>query len=300
MDNADQLLRFSFGQLDIRGELVYLDDSWQQVLARHDYPHGVRRQLGEALAAAALLSVTIKFDGTLIVQIQGQGPLRSLVAQMTSKGALRGLARWDGLVPEGDLHSVFGDGTMLITIMKAGGERYQSIVSLEGQALSDALAVYFRQSEQLPSSFRLFVTGERVAGLFLQQLPPADANSGRDSLSHDEREEHWQRINLLASTVKADELLALPAATLLHRLFHEEQVHLLGSAPVHFACTCSRSKVTNTLASFGKQELQDILAQEGSIKVDCEFCNEQYLFDAVDVEALFEPGTDSADGVVLH
>lgn len=300
MDNADQLLRFSFGQLDIRGELVYLDDSWQQILARHDYPDTVRLQLGEALAAAALLSVTIKFDGTLIVQIQGKGPLRSLVAQMTSKGALRGLARWDGQVPEGDLHRVFGDGSMLITIMKEGGERYQSIVSLEGQALSDALAAYFRQSEQLPSSFRLFVTGERVAGLFLQQLPTADAASGRDSLSREAREEHWQRINLLASTVQAEELLALPAETLLHRLFHEEQVHLLGAAPVHFACTCSRGKVTNTLASFGKQELQDILAQEGSIKVDCEFCNEQYLFDAVDVEALFEPGTDPADGIVLH
>lgn len=300
MDNDDQLLRFSFEQLDIRGELVYLNDSWQQVLARHDYPASVRRQLGEALAAAALLSVTIKFEGTLIVQVQGQGPLRSLVAQMTSKGAIRGLARWEGTVPEGDLHSVFGDGNMLITIMKDSGERYQSIVSLEGRSLSEALAAYFRQSEQLPSSFRLFVTGNQVAGLFLQQLPTADAGTGRDSPTHAVREENWQRINLLADTVTGPELFSLPPTQLLHRLFHEEDLHLFGATAVHFACTCSRSKVASTLTAFGEAELQDILAQEGQIKVDCEFCNEQYLLSATDVAALFDADAGPEQDPVLH
>lgn len=293
--NQDELQRFSFDELDIRGELVYLDEAWQQVLARHDYPPAVRKQLGEALAIAALLSVTIKYDGNLILQIQSQGPLRSVVAQVTSTGTIRGLARWDGDVPEGSLEEVFGKGNIIISVIKDSGERYQSIVALEGQQLADALKIYFMQSEQLPSSFRLFVTPERIAGLFLQALPEARLKG--DAV---QREENWERINILADTVQPSEILQLESARLLHNLFHEEELRVYDPATLKFECTCSREKVETTLLTFGKAELEDILKQEGSIKVDCEFCNIQYTFNPQDIATLCQDADDLPPGAIVH
>lgn len=293
MHYPDQLLRFSFEELDIRGELVYLDESWAQVLARHDYPDNVRQQLGEALAVVALLRSTIKFDGTLILQIQGKGPLRSLVAQITSEGALRGLARWEGVVPPGPISEVFGAGSLIITVMKDSGERYQSIVELAGSTLSQALNRYFEQSEQLPTSFRLYVSPQRVAGFFLQALP----DSGRSGA---EREEDWSRVNILADTLQAEEALALDPQRLLHNLFHEDELQLYEPVDLHFECTCSRDKVERTLITFGEEDLENLLEQEGSIKVDCEFCNQQYRFDHADVARLFKPDATPPAGTVIH
>ena len=232
MTPQDQVLRFSFDRLDIRGELVWLDASWAAVLARRDYPPAVRTQLGSALAATALLSVTVKFTGTMILQIQGKGPLKSLVAQATHNGDLRGLARWEGVVPDGSLAEVYGDGRMLITILKDGGDRYQSIVELGGDSLAIALNRYFEQSEQLLSSFRLFFAGNRIAGLFLQALPPSSQQPA--SMARD-RSEDWNRINLLAATLESTEIFALPAERLLLNLFHEEEVHLHAPHALQFA-----------------------------------------------------------------
>lgn len=293
MLNRDQLLRFSFDQRDIRGELVYLDDSWAQVLARHDYPQHVRTQLGEALAVVALLRSTIKFDGTLILQIQGKGPLRSLVAQITSEGALRGLARWDGDVPAGPISEVFGAGSLILTVMKHSGERYQSIVELAGDTLSAALNRYFEQSEQLPTSFRLFVSPERVAGFFLQALPAS-------TRSANEREDDWTHVNILADTLQPQEVLELEAQQLLHRLFHEEDLRLHAPLDLHFACTCSRDKVERTLITFGPEDLDNLLQEQGSIKVDCEFCNQHYRFDRDDVAQLFRENDTPPPGAVIH
>lgn len=303
MKFRDQLWRFSFEQLDIRGELVYLDESWQQVLARHDYPPNVRKQLGQALAVVALLSVSIKFEGTLIMQIQGKGPLRSLVTQVTSKGAVRGLARWDGMVPDGTLQEVFGNGNILITIIKDSGERYQSIVELSGINLAEALNRYFLQSEQLPSSFQLFVSPEHVAGFFLQALPVSQAqlkSSYGEMADITDREENWNRVNILADTLRSEEIFTLDPARLLHQLFNEEEVHLFDPSDLHFECTCSREKVEKTLITFGKAELDNILEQEGSIKVDCEFCNMHYRFDAADVAALCEQDAAPPPGATFH
>jgi len=294
---TDKLWRFSFEQLDIRGELVYLDESWHQVLARHDYPVTVRRQLGEALAAVCLLGATIKFDGNLILQIQGNGPMRSLVVQITSAGTLRGLARWEGLVPDGPLFEVFGHGNMLITVMKDSGERYQSIVELAGNTLAEALEMYFRQSEQLPTSLRLFVSPDRVAGLFLQMLPETSASAGLDG---SDVQENWTRINLLADTLQSEEIFRLNAQGLLHNLFHEEVLRLFDPVELRFECTCSREKVERTLIAFGKQELDDVLAKEGIVKVDCEFCNMQYKLDAADVASLFDADTGPPPGTIMH
>jgi len=297
MQHPDQLLRFSFDDLDIRGELVYLDASWQDVISRHDYPATVRHQLGSALAAIALLSVTLKFNGTMILQIHGNGPLRSLVTQVTSDGALRGLARWDGAVPEGPLQQVYGDGNILISVLPEVGERYQSIVSLAGNSLAEALNNYFEQSEQLPSSFRLFVSDERVAGLFLQAMPPSPGKA----FGQEQRAEDWQRLNFLAETTKPSEMFELDPRTLLLRLFHEETVRVHEPKNLRFACTCSREKVERTLLTLGRDELMDILNQKGSIEVDCEFCNQHYTFDTDAVELLHESAQEPpTEDRILH
>jgi molecular chaperone Hsp33 len=301
LTHSDKLLRFSFDKLDIRGELVYLDESWTNILARHSYPEPVRKQLGNALAAVALLSATVKFDGTMILQVQGNGPLRSLVVQVTSSGELRGLARWEGIVPDGNLLDVYGDGRIVITITKNDGDRYQSIVALEGDSLASALNVYFHQSEQLPSRFQLYVDGDRVGGLFLQALPTSERSQklGTGPALRD-REEDWNRITLLAGTLSDNEIFAMPPERLLLNLFHEEDVHLHTPKPLHFACTCSRAKVERTLIAMGEQELRSILHDEGTIKVDCEFCNQHYSFDSSDVDALCNEGDQPAPGSVLH
>jgi molecular chaperone Hsp33 len=237
----------------------------------------------------------------MILQVQGQGPLRSLVVQITSSGDLRGLARWEGIVPEGNLLDVYGDGRMLITITKHNGERYQSIVALEGDSLASALNVYFYQSEQLPSRFQLYVHNDRVGGLFLQALPETERSQsvGTGPALRD-REENWNRITLLANTLAEDEIFKVSAERLLTNLFHEEDVHLHSSKPVRFACTCSRGKVERTLIAMGEEELRSILRDEGAIKVDCEFCNQHYSFDTSDVDALCQGGDEPAPGSILH
>ncbi len=301
MSHHDQLLRFNFQHLDIRGELVYLNSSWQQMLARYDYPANVRQQLGSAMAAVVLLSATIKFDGNMIMQVQGNGPLKKLVVQVTSEGAVRGLARWEGLVPEGSLQEVFGDGRIVITVLSQGADPYQSLVALEGHTLADALNVYFLQSEQLPSTFQMVTTPDCVAGFFLQQLPDSRSALERQ-LNEQAREEDWTRINVLAATVDSGELLGLQPETLLFRLFHEEQLMLHAPKDLHFSCTCSRDKVERTLLTIGRAEADDILQTDGKIEVDCEFCQERYLFDAADVEALFDPDRkdEVPSGSIVH
>jgi molecular chaperone Hsp33 len=297
MPHHDQLLRFNFDELDIRGELVYLDATWRDITSRYEYPSAVQQQLGSALAAVALLSVTLKFKGTLILQIHGNGPLRSLVTQVTSDGALRGLARWEGMVPVSPLQQVYGDGHILISLLPEAGERYQSIVTLTGDSLAEALNSYFEQSEQLPSSFRLFVSGQRVAGLFLQALPLSKDHP----FGQEQRNEDWQRLNFLASTMGAEEMFALEPQMLLHRLFHEETVRLHAPKDLHFACTCSQEKVERTLLTLGREELLSILRDNGSVEVDCEFCNQHYAFNTADVERLCASADDPSDARrVLH
>lgn len=286
MNTQDQLYRFVFESLDIRGEIVQMDASWKAVLERYAYPAAVAEQLGQAMAAVILLSATIKYDGSLILQSQGNGPLRTLVAQATRQRTVRGLARWEGELPEGNLATLYGVGQMMLTVVNRNGERYQGIVGLEGENLAEALEGYFNNSEQLATRFWLVADGERAAGLFLQQLP-----------SELDRQAEWQRIGMLAETVTRDELLNLPVQTLLHRLFHEEQVRLFEPEPVAFRCSCSRERIADSLRAMGRVELLSILEEQGAIKVDCDFCNKHYRFDAIDTEQLFIDGVpiDTSD-----
>ena len=275
-DYQDNLHRFIFEELDIRGELVYLGDCWQKVQENFAYPETVRQQLGEAMAAGAILSATIKYEGSLILQIQGDGPITTLVVQASNTGNLRGLAKWQGVVPAGNLGQVYGSGQMAMTISNDSGERYQSIVPLEGEGLATALEHYFQNSEQLQSRFWLFVSPSLVAGLFLQQLP-----------GHQTADDSWNRVTTLAESTTAEEILSLPPQQLLHRLFHAEQVRLFEPSKLAFSCSCSRQKIENTLFSLGRESMQELLEEQGQVEVDCEFCNKHYSFSQADIDALF-------------
>ncbi|MCF8015692.1 MAG: Hsp33 family molecular chaperone HslO [Chromatiaceae bacterium] len=276
MSETDSLHRFVFERSRVRGELVRLDAAWQAVLERHTYPAAVKQPLGEALVSVLLLTATLKLEGSLILQAQGEGPIRTLVAQATHEGTVRGLARWEGEIEAGDLQALFGKGQLVLTINAKNRDRYQGIVPLEGAGIGAALEGYFASSEQLPSRFWLAVSDKRAAGLMLQRLPgPTDD------------EDDWNRTVMLADTVQPRELLQQSTPDLLRRLFHEESLRLFEPEPVAFRCGCSRTRVADNLRALGRNEVDDIIAQQGLIEVTCEFCNRGYRFDAVDARSLF-------------
>lgn len=277
---SDQLHRFTFEHLGIRGEIVSLAASWQAVVERHDYPPVVRDYLGQALAATVLLSGTIKYRGSLILQLQGGGPLRTLVAQATDRRTIRGMARATGEVEVGDLKSAFGTGHMALTAESPGGERYQGIVALEGDRLAQLVETYFSQSEQLPTRVWLAADGQVAAGLFLQRLPGVQGD-----------EEDWRRVCILADTLESEELLRISPLELLRRLFLEEDLRVYEPEPVAFRCGCSRERIADALRGMGRDEVEAIVRERGSVEADCEFCNAHYRFDAVDVAALFSEGS---------
>lgn len=275
-EENDRLFRFLFEGIGVRGEMVSLDASWQAARSMHEYPEIVAEQLGQTLAASLLLSATLKFKGSLILQAQGSGPIKMLVAQSSDRQTVRGMAHWDGQVERGNLRSLFGDGRLVLTIKPDDGKDYQGIVALEGESLSDSIQTYFRQSEQLNTRFWFAVDGQRAVGLMLQELPA----------QHGE-EVDWARVEMLADTITEKELLELPATEVIYRLFHEETVRLYDPEPVSFRCGCSREKLESSLIALGREELFAILEEKGAIEADCDFCNRHYNFDAIDVERLF-------------
>jgi molecular chaperone Hsp33 len=276
MSNNDTLTRFLFEELGVRGEVVSLDASFQTALDLHNYPPVVARQLGQALAAASLLSATLKFDGSLIIQIRGNGPISMLVAQADNQQAIRGLAHWNGDVLEGNLSSLFGDGVLVMTIKPTKGKAYQGVVRLEGDSLADALQAYFTQSEQLKTRLWFAVNNERAIGLLLQELP-----------AHNGETADWERVEMLANTITDNELLSLNFKDVIHRLFHEESVRLYDPQAVEFKCDCSKEKVEASLLTLGLEELRSLIEERGVIEADCDFCNQHYQFDAIDIEQLF-------------
>ncbi len=302
--SADTLNRFLFPVASVRGELVHLDESWRTVLARHDYPETVRNQLGQMMVASALLTATIKISGSIIMQVQGDGPITLLVVECRPKNSaeesgaegwqsryeLRGMAQWNGEVPAGDLAASFGSGRLVITIDPGPRmERYQGIVELAGTTLAEAIDDYLERSEQLPTRMWLAADGQQAAGLLLQRLPGSEVD-----------EEHWHRLTTLAATITGKELLELEGREVLHRLFHEEDLQLFPAEPVRFHCSCSRERVANILRGMGVDEVLDIVRSEGAVDVNCEFCNMHYRFDAVDAQQLFVEQPQPEVGKTRH
>ncbi len=273
--------RFLFENTPVRGGWVRLDDTCREVLARHDYPPVLRKLLGELLAATALLANNLKFKGSLIVQVQSSGPLQLLVVECTDDLGMRAIAKWQGELDAGaDLHALAPDGRCVITLdPRDGANMYQGIVAMERGSIAELLEHHMQNSEQLATRLWLAADGEHAAGLLLQKLPVADESPASN--------EDWDRVTLLGSTVKSDELLTRDAEALLGRLFNDEEVRLFKPHPVRFTCGCSEARVANALLLIGLAEVEQVLAEQGRIEVACEFCNRQYMFDRGRALALF-------------
>ncbi|GMQ97239.1 MAG: Hsp33 family molecular chaperone HslO [Gammaproteobacteria bacterium] len=273
----DFIQRFLFEGLSIRAVLVQLDASFQAVTERRVYPDDIRDLIGQSMAATALLASTIKFKGNLILQMQGEGDITYLVAQCTHNRQLRAMARWSNEPETGlSLDVLFPEGRIVITIeSEEWREPYQGMVAIEDSHLESALARYFSLSEQLETRLWLAADPLRAAGLLIQRLPG------------ESDQEDWRRVELLAATLTRDELLELPATTLMRRLFHEEDLRVFEPDVMSFRCTCSQERITETLRMLGEQEVSSILSEEGRVEVRCEFCNQPYMFDAVDVSGVF-------------
>ena len=285
--SADTLTRFLLPAAGDRGVAVRLDDTWQTVARRADYPPSTRELLGEASAAAVLFTGHTKVDGRLSIQLRSQGSLRGLFAECTASGTVRGIAQLSaGQDAPRDLRDLGDDALLAITIENPGldprePQRYQSLVGLEASRLAEAFEDYFRQSEQLPTRLLLSADGDHACGLMLQKLP---GDEGDD--------DGWNRAGALFDTLGETEMLATPVSDLLHRLFHEESPQILTQRAVRFGCSCSRERVESMLQSLGEEEATAALA-DGVAEVRCEFCGQEYRFSPLQIAELFsQPKVD--------
>tara|TARA_Y100001934_G_scaffold209757_1_gene248204 strand:- start:110 stop:967 length:858 start_codon:yes stop_codon:yes gene_type:complete len=274
-NSADSLQRFSFDNTNIRGELAHVNASYREVLKRHQYPTLIAKAVGELMSATALLSANLKFTGRLTLQIRLPGNISLLQAETSDKGQLRAIARYEEGTEESELS--FADGQMIITIEPEVGQRYQGITLIKGGNVAGALEDYFEQSEQLGSRFWLACDGQNAAGFMLQQMP---SEQGDDP-------DAWDRLSHLASTIKDEELINLNNEVLLHRLYHEEQVRTYPASELSFFCTCSKDRIGNALHQLGKDELMQIIEEQGKISINCDFCKQAYSFDKEQVNELF-------------
>ena len=285
MNNDDLLTRFLLPAAGVRGVHVRLRESWQTLLSHADYPAAARELLGEACVAAALFTGHTKIDGRLSIQLRSSSALRTLFAECTASGQIRGIAQLaedSGDAPR-DLRQLGEDALLAITIENPGldprePQRYQSLVGLDAGRLDEAFEDYFRQSEQLPTRLLLASDGTRAAGLLLQKLP-GDAGD----------EDGWNRIGALFDTLAATELLDTDGETLVHRLFHEEAPQSLGGKPLHFGCSCSRERVEGMLQALGEDEARAAAEATGAVEVRCEFCGQEYRFPEAELKTLFQP-----------
>jgi molecular chaperone Hsp33 len=295
MKSSDTLQRYLFEHAPVRGELVHLDQTWQHILERHDYPPLLRDLLGELAAAAVLLAATLKLQGALVLQIQGNGPLSLLVVECTGELLVRATAKWSGELRHGDLGQLVGEGRFVITLdPKDGNQSYQGIVPLEGGSVAEMLQNYMLRSEQLDTRLWLAADDKSAAGMLLQILPAQPGQTEHPDA------DAWPRATQLADTLKRDELLTLPAAEVVRRLYHEEDIRLFEPQSVAFHCSCSRQSVGNMLKMLGQAEIEDILEERGSIEIHCEFCNQRYEFDGVDAAQLFAETIPAAGSETRH
>lgn len=286
----DRAQRFLFEDSDIRGEVVHVDASFRDILAIHQYPPGVSRLIGEFLAAAVLLATTLKFEGRLILQARSQGQIPLLMVECDSQLQVRAIARGAQQATSERFDQLLADGQLAITVDPLSGTRYQGIVPLVEDSLAHSLEAYFRQSEQLGTRLWLATDGSRAAGLLLQQLPAQRVTDA------EARQADWEHAATLAATVQAEELLALSAQQLVHRLYHETSIRLFDPLPVRFSCSCSRERTLNALSTLPAAEIEELLEELGSITMDCEFCNQQYHFQREDLGTIL--GSD--DQQTLH
>jgi molecular chaperone Hsp33 len=305
----NELLVFMCDGAPVRGEIVSISTAWQAVLERRNYPPAVRRILGDFVGAATLLSASLKFDGTLIIQAQSKGPIQLLVVECKSDLSVRATVKLSVDSSEiasnatlADLLDVTVSGRLAITLDPAdrepGQAPYQGIVALQDHqgsiikpvaSAAEAIALYMQNSEQLDTRIWLASSDTHVGGLLLQRLPNSGGHAHLDSQIADEG---WSRIQTLGETITSEELLTLSPEIILRRLFLEESaengVRSFPARPIRFACRCSRTKVADILRMLGEEEVQSILAEQGAVETICDFCAKPYRFDAVDCLQVFK------------
>jgi molecular chaperone Hsp33 len=300
--HQDTLQKFIFENAAVRGEFVEISETWREIQARHNYPPAVRTVLGEMVAAAALLSANLKFNGSIIMQIHGDGPVRLMVVECDSDLRLRATAKLvDGAEVPDDatlttLLNAHGKGRFVITLdpteKMPGQQPYQGIVPLDGEDMASVIEHYMLRSEQLDTRLWLAADDKVSRGLLLQKLP---RHSGKDDQVQQASEaddlETWNRAVMLASTLKREELLTTDIQTLMNRLFWEEKVRVFEALHPQFNCSCTREKVGNMLKILGQQEVDDALSELGQLGINCDFCGKHYEFDKVDCAQLFASDT---------
>ena len=300
---TDRLLKFTFKGARVRGELVQLGAAWREMVAHHRYPPPVKRVLGETVAAAALLAANIKFNGALVMQVYGDGPLQLLVVECQPDLALRATAkvRDEPIADDISLQELLnrgGRGRFAITLdpkdRLPGQQPYQGIVALEGDSVAEVLQTYMRQSEQLETRLWLASDNHAASGLLLQRLPD---EGGTQAAPADDGA--WEHVVALAQTVTDEELLNLPPADVLHRLFWQDSLKHYAPLKPRFECSCSRERISKMLISLGQDEVDSIVVEQGSVTVTCEFCGRQYSFDPVDAAHLFTRGVENTDATPL-
>lgn len=281
--DPEGIRRFLFEGAGVRGVIVRLEHSWRQILGRDDYPESVARVLGEVTAATALFAGDIQLAGNVSVHLKASPLLPLVFVECTAEGQVRGLARWDGEAATQSLRpGELPDAVLAITIERPeNGTRYQGLVPLTGDRLARSFEAYFAQSEQLPTAIYLASDARACAGVLIQQIP----SEGGAQREHDAIT--FEHATILADTLQAAELLTLDATELLRRLYHEDDLRLFDANPVRFQCRCSRERVAGMLRTLGREESFSVLAEQGQVAVTCEFCNEHYRFDGIDLEQVF-------------
>ncbi len=301
MTNNDALQRFVFGQVPIRGEFVHLQTSFQEILQQHAYPEALRKLLGEALSAAALLSAIIKFEGRVTVQFRGKGKLKLLIAQCKNDFQIRGLAKWDGNLSYDDLMHSFNDGILSVMLNSTNGKQQsQGIVAWRGNSLAESLEGYFKESEQLDTKLWFAVNDISAAALLLQVLPSSD--NKLTEIHQDILQSHWDRIvaHTITQLKSPAVLLHLDYISLLQMLYPEEEVRIFPPSLVHFKCNCSRERSEAAISLLSREEAEDELAKNQTLMVTCDFCNKEYSFDRVDVAKVFESNDKPPSDIYLH
>lgn len=289
INHADIRTRFIFDDMPVRGLHVRLENVWTHIVGQKHYPAAIRRALGELLAAGALLSGNLKTDGTLIVQVQGQGRLKMLVVEATSDQTVRATARWDETADINDdesLTDLLGSNSVFVlTLQPKDAEPWQGVVPLEGGSIAQMLINYTKRSEQLDTQIVLASSDDACGGLLVQRLPETEPDAAS-----------WEHVGTLVQTLTPEELSELDAQHVLYRLFHETPPRVFDPESIEFACTCSRGKVSDMLLMLGGEEVGGVVAEQGSIQIDCDFCHTKYVFDETDVNALF--GADVVNAVL--
>jgi len=294
--SEDRVRRFVFERYPIRGHSVRMSRAWLNLREHQDYPPAVQKLLGEAVSAAVLLAATLKFDGTLTLQLQGKGLVNLLVAQCTHDFKVRGMTRHDPIGDTAGFRSLVGDGQIVVTVEATDrASSYQGVVPISGNSLAECLEAYFIQSEQLPTRVVLAATPGVVSGMLVQRIP---GEGGKQSLDPAALQSAWMKVDHALLELTPTALIQDDIEQRLVSMFGDDEVRVFTGHDVKFECRCSRERVANVLRSLGQEEVRSVIAEQGAVTVTCEFCQRPYRFDPIDAEQLFvDPAPRGSDAI---